>query len=188
MAGSMPMRDKTAEGEMHRANNNTSQFFITTKERNHAQGGCTSLHFDGRHVIFGRVVEGMKAVHQIQRCRHDPRRQHAMIDSVEIVECGQLKSKQEEADELEEAALRPAPKQSASVVASAPAMVASPPQRPETSSKDAGSWLNVNDAGAGAGAGAAAASRGEQHDLAAGETLAPARTYDETPSAEVDDD
>jgi cyclophilin family peptidyl-prolyl cis-trans isomerase len=44
---------------MHVPNNNTSQFFITTKARTHALGGCTILHFDGRHVIFGRVVEGM---------------------------------------------------------------------------------------------------------------------------------
>ena len=60
MAGSLPMRDKASEEAMHIPNNNTSQFFITTKSKNQSQGGSAIMHFDGRHVCFGRVVEGMK--------------------------------------------------------------------------------------------------------------------------------
>ena len=109
MAGSMPMRDKASEEHMHMPHRNTSQFFITTKERNHAQGGCTILHYNERHVIFGRVVEGIQSVQAINRLPNDPTMFHALLDEAIIAECGQLKSKQEEAEEAEAAKLAPSP-------------------------------------------------------------------------------
>ena len=89
---------------MHRPNTNTSQFFITTKERNHAQGGCTILHFNDRHVIFGRVVQGIQSVQAINRLNNGgPGQMHQLLEEVIIAECGQLKSKEEEAMEAEAA-------------------------------------------------------------------------------------
>ena len=100
-----PMREQAAEEATFQPDSTTSQFFITTKERNQSQGGCTILHFNGRHTIFGRVVEGMQSVHAINRCRSDPARLHALLDEVEITGCGQLKTEEEEEREREEAAL-----------------------------------------------------------------------------------
>ena len=51
MAGSMPMRSKAEEEMMHVPHRNTSQFFITTKERNHAQVQTLSA----RHQPWGLV-------------------------------------------------------------------------------------------------------------------------------------
>ena len=104
MAGSLPMRDKASEEVMHIPNNNNSQFFITTKALNHAQGGMTILHFDGRHVVFGRVSQGMSAVNKINKVTVDPARYHMISEEHEVVieDCGQLKSKEEEALDEEE--------------------------------------------------------------------------------------
>ena len=107
MAGSMPMRDQASEERVHVPNRNTSQFFITTKERNHALGGCTILHLNGRHTIFGRVVEGMHTVQAINRLRNDPSCFHELKDMVEIVGCGELRSVQHEHEEREAARLAP---------------------------------------------------------------------------------
>ena len=93
MCGSPPMRDQQSEEAVHIPNANTSKFFITTTERNHAQGGSTILHFNGRHVIFGRVVEGMQTVQNINRCNNDPASGHLLLEEVVIVDCGQLKSR-----------------------------------------------------------------------------------------------
>ena len=104
MAGTYPMRTQGEEERMHRPNTNTSQFFITTKERNHAQGGCTILHFNDRHVIFGRVVQGIQSVQAINRLNNGgPGQMHQLLEEVIIAECGQLKSKEEEAMEAEAA-------------------------------------------------------------------------------------
>ena len=105
MAGSLPMRDKTAEQAMHVPNNNLSQFFVTTKAKNAYQGGSSIMHFDGRHVVFGRVVEGMKTINLIHKVPVDAATFHTISDEhkVEIVDCGQLKSRAEEVAEKEEA-------------------------------------------------------------------------------------
>jgi len=97
MAGSLPMRDKAAEEYMHVPHNNTSQFFITTKAKNQAQGGQGILHFDGRHCCFGKVVEGMKTVNKMNKVPVNAALFHAFLDEhkVEIVDCGQLLSEEE---------------------------------------------------------------------------------------------
>ncbi len=105
MAGSLPMRDKASEEMMHVPHRNTSQFFITTKAKNAAQGGSAIRHFDGIHVCFGRVVEGMSTVNKIHKCTVDPAAFHAIEErhTVEIVDGGQLQSKAEAELEREEA-------------------------------------------------------------------------------------
>ena len=107
------MRDKASEEMMHVPHRNTSQFFITTNAKNAAQGGSAIRHFDGHHVCFGRVVEGMSTVNQIHKCLVDPTAFHAIDErhSVEIVDCGHLKSKEDaelERDEAEIQKLHPA--------------------------------------------------------------------------------
>ncbi|MFC1744544.1 peptidylprolyl isomerase [Candidatus Riflebacteria bacterium] len=42
-------------------NSNGSQFFVVTKK-----GGCSWLN--GKHTVFGRVVQGMDIVHKIEKC------------------------------------------------------------------------------------------------------------------------
>lgn len=103
MCGTPPMRDQKSEEAVHIPNCNTSQFFITTKERNHAQGGSTILHFNGRHTIFGKVAEGINVVQNINRCKNDPSNGHLLMEEVLIVDCGQLLSKEEEAAEKDSA-------------------------------------------------------------------------------------
>ena len=80
MCGTPPMRDQQSEELVHKPNCNTSQFFITTKERNHAQGGNTILHYNGRHVIFGKVAEGINTVQAINRAKHNPAEFHRLLD------------------------------------------------------------------------------------------------------------
>ena len=70
-------------------NNNTSQFFVTTKNTTQTLGGSNINHFDYRHVVFGKVVKGMEVIHQIQKEPRD-RRTHRPLQAVIIEDCGQL--------------------------------------------------------------------------------------------------
>jgi len=97
MAGTIPMRHRDAEQRVHVPDRNNSQFFITTKATTHAQGGALIPHFDNRHVIFGRVSQGMSLVHTINKLPHDPKQRHAIQADVRIVNCGELLSESDQA-------------------------------------------------------------------------------------------
>lgn len=58
---------------------NGSQFFITTKLTN---------WLDGRHVVFGKIIKGMKVVREIEGTKTDGR--DKPIKDVVIVDSGSL--------------------------------------------------------------------------------------------------
>jgi peptidyl-prolyl isomerase G (cyclophilin G) len=59
------------------ANTNASQFFVTLKE-------CP--HLDGKHVVFGQVVEGMQTIRDIAKVPTDMYEKPKI--PVHIVDCG----------------------------------------------------------------------------------------------------
>ena len=62
-------------------NTNGSQFFITT---------AATPHLDGRHVVFGRVVEGQEVVRRAERVGTAQGRTR---ETVVISDCGECRSK-----------------------------------------------------------------------------------------------
>ena len=58
---------------------NRSQFFITFVE---------TPHLDGKHVVFGRVIEGLDVVTDVEKVTTD--KNDKPIAEVKVVECGQL--------------------------------------------------------------------------------------------------
>ena len=59
------------------------QFFITTK------AGLTNL--DGKHVVFGEVIDGLDVVDAMQNVKVDHGTSHPLLENeVAIVDCGEL--------------------------------------------------------------------------------------------------
>ncbi|KAF0707178.1 hypothetical protein AaE_013736 [Aphanomyces astaci] len=64
-------------------NTNGSQFFITTKEK------C--LNLNGKHVVFGEVIQGMDVIRRIEILPTDPSNDRPLPGhDATIVDCGQL--------------------------------------------------------------------------------------------------
>jgi cyclophilin family peptidyl-prolyl cis-trans isomerase len=59
-------------------NTNGSQFFITLAK---------AEWLDGKHVVFGRVVEGMEVVRMIENCRLEGEKPRL---EVSVRECGEM--------------------------------------------------------------------------------------------------
>lgn len=83
--------DEDLDGEKHDApgllsmansgpNTNGSQFFITTNQ--------AASWLDGKHVVFGRVVDGMKSVRLIENC--SVQKGNKPVIPITIKECGEL--------------------------------------------------------------------------------------------------
>ena len=58
-------------------NTNGSQFFITTKE---------TPHLDGKHVVFGEVIDGFELIDKLNVVRTDAN--DKPYDNITILDCG----------------------------------------------------------------------------------------------------
>jgi cyclophilin family peptidyl-prolyl cis-trans isomerase len=72
-------------------NTNGSQFFLTFK---------ATPHLNGRHVVFGKVIEGLDLLKIIERVSTDPG--DKPFTSVYISDCGQIHSEEEDIEEEKE--------------------------------------------------------------------------------------
>ena len=82
-------------------NTNGSQFFVTFRK---------TEHLDGKHVVFGRVVEGMELIYEIEQCETGDG--DRPLDPIIVAKCGELEriaievsETDDDAEDEEEAAL-----------------------------------------------------------------------------------
>jgi cyclophilin family peptidyl-prolyl cis-trans isomerase len=64
-------------------NTNGCQFFIIT-----APGG--TAHLNGKHVVFGKVVDGMDVVSKIENTRTVTNPEGKPVQDVAIAQCGEM--------------------------------------------------------------------------------------------------
>ena len=70
---------------------NGSQFFVTFRK---------AEHLDGKHVVFGRVVEGMPLVHELEKC--ETGENDRPLDPIIVARCGELELVQIEVSETDD--------------------------------------------------------------------------------------
>jgi len=100
-------------------NTNGSQFFITFKK---------AEHLDGKHVVFGKVVEGMKIVQEVEQLEMTADSDRP-AEPVIIARCGEMERIQVEVEESESEEEPEAP----------PPVVAAPPQHTDDEESKASS-------------------------------------------------